>query len=77
MLSQINDIHGDGLWWGLKNQLVRKWAFVYFYSSTKQTKGWQPVYNQVAASANYHSVQWMLGFARCISSQNGYALRVQ
>ncbi len=32
---------------------------------------------QVAASANYRGVQWMLGFAWCVSSQYGITLTVR
>ncbi len=32
---------------------------------------------QVAASANYRGVQWILGFAWCVSSQYGFTLTVQ
>jgi hypothetical protein len=32
---------------------------------------------QVAASANYRGVQWILGFARYVSSQYGFMLTVQ
>jgi hypothetical protein len=34
------------------------------------------LHSQVAASANYHGVQWMLGFAQCVSSQYGITLTV-
>ncbi len=31
----------------------------------------------LAASANYHGVRWILGFAQCISSQYGITLTVR
>jgi hypothetical protein len=34
------------------------------------------VFLQVAASANYCGVQWIFGFAQCVSSQYGFTLTV-
>ena len=36
-----------------------------------------PSFLQVAASSNYHGVQWILGFAQCVSSQYGVTLTVR
>jgi hypothetical protein len=33
--------------------------------------------SQVAASANYRGVRWILGFAQCVSSQYSFMLTAQ